>query len=313
MFSRSKGPGPGGAAPPAPPPRPPRLPEVQVRPRPPAAAPKPPARPKSRGLKAARRVQRSSWCGVTRARVVLPRGRKVSNSACGASQCPPAEQRSAPGHPLPCLSPPVATPPREAPLRPFSEIPPSLTAQVAQGEYFGGLPRRRPGSPRRACGRGSRDKCSAEGAGVEARDWAPEVDRGQWPTRIPSATGGIIAWLPHPSRANFVGPQPTPRRWPPPHPPHPTFAAHSPLPSAPSAQARPPQRACPGLGSAASPQPFAFYTLYNWGGGGGGGSPAGHVTSRPGPRGRERAPSQARGGRVRGCAGARGRAGAGLG
>lgn len=45
---------------------------------------------------------------------------------------------------------PVASsrdPSQGAPLRPFSEIPPSLTAQVARGEYLGAPPEKAAGEP----------------------------------------------------------------------------------------------------------------------------------------------------------------------
>ena len=59
----------------------------------------------------ARRAQRSFGCWVTRPLAVLQRGNKVSNSAVGPpTQCPPAEQRSAPRHPLAFFSLAVATP-----------------------------------------------------------------------------------------------------------------------------------------------------------------------------------------------------------
>lgn len=88
--------------------------EVQVRPRAHCLAlpaPQPPARPKSPRMKA-RRAQRSHGRGVTRSRVVLPRGRKVSNSGRRASRGLPAERRPALWHPLPFLSPSVVPPSR---------------------------------------------------------------------------------------------------------------------------------------------------------------------------------------------------------
>lgn len=79
--------------------------------------------------------------------------------------------------------------PGNPPLCPFSEIPPFLAAQVAPGKYPGDLPRRWPECFGRAWGRESRDKCPEEGARV--RRWARGIDWGQWPARVPGATGGI--------------------------------------------------------------------------------------------------------------------------
>lgn len=177
------------------------------------------SRPRVPGAAAGRRGgPRSYGRGVTRSRVVLPRGRKVSNSGRGASQCPPAEPRPALWHPLPFLSPAVASPSQGSPPPrvPFQK---SLLPSLHRSPRINTLG----ASPTGCSGASGRPGVGGRGTSVPkrlrgARSWARGVARGQWPARVPSATGGIISAAYTPSRANSAGPQPTPRGLPPPRP-----------------------------------------------------------------------------------------------
>lgn len=223
----------------------------------------------------ARGAQRSHGRGVTRSRVVLPRGRKVSNFGRRASRCPPAGRRPALWHPLPFRSPAVAPPSQEAPpphpLRPFSKIPPSLATQVAQEKYSGSLLSRLPGSLRRAWGRGSRDKCPKEatwGADLGTRCRQRTVSRTRsWCSRQDHLSACT------PSRANSAGPQPTPRGGP----------LHAPA-SLPTRGSPPPPVRRPGrpsahaLGSRARPAPSLLLSTHSTTGEGAGAEGAQRAT-----------------------------------
>lgn len=125
---------------------------------------------------------------------------------------PPVEQRPTLWHPLPCLSPPVVTPSQRSPLvSSLKSLLPSLRRSPKENTL--GASREggwgvSVGGP--AVG-GRETSVPRTVRGCAARSWEPEVDRGQWPARIPSATGGIISRLPQPRAPTLRGSQPTPR------------------------------------------------------------------------------------------------------
>lgn len=141
----------------------------------PAAAAKVQVRPRAAVSEAACASQRLPFEGEEGSEVIRVRGHSTTHCAItwekSLQLCLwgfPVSPSGVEARSLACTPFPVAS--SRAPLPgkppwPFFEISPSLRAQVAQQEHPGGLARR-PGRLWRAWGRGSRDKCPKEVAGV---------------------------------------------------------------------------------------------------------------------------------------------------
>lgn len=125
--------------------------------------------------------------------------------------------------------------PRNAPPLegPFSDFPPRVVTRVSRGKHPAGLREQEVREPQDGRGQGHRSKCPADGAsGARAGNGVPHVSLARRRAAPPCSTA---------SRVNSARQSPTHAGGPP---------GLSRRPAAPSAQARPPQRACPGLASA---------------------------------------------------------------